>query len=84
MSKARLIKLPVISYNTGGVSDIIFDNKNGFLCSQKDYHALAEKMLKVSLDNNLRDRLSNFNDDLAEFSHQVMIKEHYNLYKNLY
>ena len=38
--EARLLKLPVLSYNTGGIRDVIQHGKNGYLYHQKDWQKL--------------------------------------------
>jgi glycosyltransferase involved in cell wall biosynthesis len=81
--EARLIKLPVITYNTGGISDVIINGKNGFICRQKDYIDLASKMLSLMTNKNLYMRLKNYNEDLNDFDTNYMIKKHINLYKHL-
>lgn len=81
--EARLLKLPVITYDTGGISDVIQDGKNGFLIPQKQWEQLAHAMLKVSQTPQLHDQLQNYADNLEEFNEQVMLKQHYDLYKKL-
>lgn len=51
--------VPVISYDiTYGPSEIIENGVNGFLVKKYDINALAEKILSVLLNPNLRDKLS--------------------------
>lgn len=52
--------VPVISYDiTYGPSELIKDGWNGFLIKKYDINALAEKILSVLLDKDLRKTLSN-------------------------
>lgn len=81
--EARALKLPVLSYNTGGIHDVIFHSKNGFLYKQKDWLELASGMLEVSQNNKIHNQLSSFQDNLDDFKNSKMISEHLKLYKDL-
>lgn len=81
--EARLLKLPVLAYDTGGIKDIIFNGKNGFLYQQKDTVALSRGMLELSLNKQLQNSLSSFTDNLESFKDQTMAFEHIQLYSNL-
>ena len=81
--EARALKLPVISYNTGGIPEVIFNNLNGFLCEQNNWNKLSDYMLKISIDKNLYHKLSEHPDNLNQFSYKTMLDSHMNLYKNL-
>ncbi len=81
--EARLLKLPVLSYNTGGISDVIRDGQNGFLYPQKDWRALADGMLQLIEQPELYKRLRDHRDDLSEFNDAAMVKRHVQLYNNL-
>ena len=35
--EARLQKLPVLAYDTGGIHDVIFNGSNGFLYTPKEW-----------------------------------------------
>lgn len=81
--EARLLKLPVISYDTGGITEIIFDNINGLIFKQKDWQSLSNGMLKISLDRSLFEKLQNYQDDLSSFKDSTMVELHVQLYENL-
>ncbi len=81
--EARLLKLPVVSYTTGGVPDVIQHGRNGLLYAQKDWRALADGMLQLVTSPQLRDQLGNHTDDLSDFNHATMVKQHIQLYKTL-
>ena len=81
--EARLQKLPVLSYDTGGIHDVIFNGNNGFLYKPKDWKNLSKGMLRLIRNKDLHAKLSIFDDDLSSFSTQTMIKQHINLYKSL-
>ena len=50
-------KLPVISTNVGGIPDVVIDDVNGYVCKPKDSMDLAEKIEKLLLNRNLRERM---------------------------
>ena len=81
--EARLLKLPVISYNVGGIRDVITHEENGFLCKPGNWQELADNMCHVALDKNCYQKFQNYHEDLADFNHQNMIQHHINLYNSL-
>lgn len=83
IAEARLLKLPVICYDTGGIKDIIIHEKNGLLYKQKDWHALAYGMLDLMHDKKLYTRLKTYTDNLDSFKREHMIDKHIALYKQL-
>ncbi|OQA35866.1 MAG: putative glycosyltransferase EpsF [Candidatus Dependentiae bacterium ADurb.Bin331] len=80
--EARLLKLPVLSYNTGGIHDIIFSGENGFLYKQKQWHQLAHGMLTLAQNNQLYKKLASYHDDLRSFEQSYMIQQHLTLYRD--
>ncbi|MCL4361349.1 glycosyltransferase [Candidatus Dependentiae bacterium] len=81
--EARLMKLPVLCYDTGGIKDVIFHGKNGFLFKQRDWPELAHGMLEISLNKDLYKRLSDYQDNLQDFDNRSMIEQHLKVYKDL-
>lgn len=82
--EARLLKLPVISYNTGGIHDVIIHGKNGLLCEQYDWMSLAKHMLEVSKQETVHQPLSSYKENLSDFRPEAMIKQHLELYHTLH
>lgn len=81
--EARLLKIPVLSYNTGGIHDVILHGENGFLYNQKDVTALSSGMIKIMEDRKLFCKLQNFQENLDDFNNLQMAKQHIELYNNL-
>jgi len=81
--EARLLKLPVISYNTGGIHDVIIHGENGFLYEQKNLRGLTAGMLSVMQDKNLFCKLQKFQEDLSDFNCKQMVQQHIELYQQL-
>lgn len=82
--EARLSRLPVIAYKISGIPEIIFDNKNGFLVEPGDWLSLAKNIKFLLLNKKNILRLSNYNDQLLNFREDFMMKNHINLYKELF
>lgn len=81
--EARLLKLPVICYNTGGISDIIIHEENGLLYEKHNYQGLAQGMRLVIEKPQFYQKLRNHKDNLIPFYHSSMIHEHIHLYEKL-
>ena len=81
--EARLLKLPVLTYNTGGIHDVVMHGQNGFLYKQGDVQSLAHGMLEVTKNKLLYCKLQNFQEDLSDFNNQQMVQQHIQLYQNL-
>ena len=81
--EARMLKIPVLSYKTGGIPDIISDQQNGLLFEQKDWPCLANGMLEISKNSDFQDKLANFQDNLSDFDNLKMVLDHIKLYKEI-
>lgn len=81
--EARLLKLPVISYTTGGIADVITHGANGLLCAQKEWGTLADSILQLMHNQELYTQLQTHNDMLTDFENTSMINEHCLLYRTL-
>jgi glycosyltransferase involved in cell wall biosynthesis len=81
--EARLLKLPVIAYNTGGISDVIKHERNGLLIKQCNWKELSNAMTRIINDKRLYKRLVSYKDDLQAFDQRVMLKQHITLYQKI-
>lgn len=81
--EARILQLPVISYNTGGISDVIINEKNGLLVPQKKWCLLAEAMLRIMRDTALYTTTKQHPDQLHDFKTTTMVDQHCALYQRL-
>lgn len=82
--EARLLKLPVLSYRTGGIHDVITHEHNGLLFMQKDWHNLACGMLELSRKKEKHAKLSTHKEDLSDFKDEQMIAQHADLYRSMF
>jgi glycosyltransferase involved in cell wall biosynthesis len=81
--EARVLKLPVISYDTGGIHDVISHGENGLLYQQKDWQSLAQGMLQLVENKELYNRLAGYQETLEDFDGDHMATQHINLYQQL-
>lgn len=81
--EARLLQLPVVSYKTGGIPEVIIHNVNGLLYEQKDWPGLANGLCDLIEDPALYARLSSYPDQLTPFTYQHMVEQHVNMYHAL-
>ena len=81
--EARLLKLPIISYDTGGITDIIFHEQNGLIYKQGEWKCLANGMLLLAESSAMHQRFQLYSDRLDDFNAHHMIEQHYTLYQKL-
>ena len=81
--EARLLKLPVLSYNTGGIHDVISSGENGLLYPQKDVRGLAKGMIELTQRPELHTTLQSHQDNLTDFNDMYMVRQHISLYEAL-
>ena len=58
LQEAMGVGLPILTTNVPGPSEVVEDGVSGLLCEAKDAADLAEKMLTLHGDADLRDRLA--------------------------
>ena len=78
-------KLPVIVTNVGGISDICVDERNGLIVRPKDPESIAEAMLRLIEDEELRRGLGKNGEELvrSDFSLENVVMSTLNLYEEI-
>ncbi|MFV0540015.1 MAG: glycosyltransferase [Aestuariibaculum sp.] len=83
INEAFYFKVPVISTNAGGITDIVINERTGFLANVNDYKALADKLMLAHQDKSRIEAIvNNANKQLLEgFSTKIMAQKTIELYK---
>ncbi len=77
--------LPIVTTNTVGCRDVVEDGLNGYLVPIKNAEELADKILKLILDKNLRIKMGkeSFKIASSKFSSKKIVAQTLRLYKDL-
>lgn len=83
--EAMAMRVPAVCYNVDGISEIITNNKTGFLVPTNDINMFAEKLKVLLRHGALRSRFESAIDhrDFSEFSISTMVKKQERLYRSL-
>lgn len=83
--EAMSMRVPAVCYDVDGISEVITDNKTGFLVKVNDISAFAEKIKVLLRHASLRERFEAAIDkrDFSEFTVSTMIKKQERLYRSL-
>ncbi len=84
LAEAMAMNLPVVASGNAGVIDIVVDNETGLLVPPKDYHALADGILKLASDPLMRKRFGEAGRKRVEklFSIQSVVQKLEKFYCN--
>ena len=82
---AEAVGLPVITTDWVGCRDTVIDGENGYLIPIKDANALAEKIIILVDNSELRQRMGNAAREYAEkyFSIENVVNKHLELYNEM-
>jgi len=78
--EAMMAALPVIASNVGGVKDILRDYQNGILINSGDYKEIADKIIELYKNPDLRNRLAKAGHDSVR---GYNIKDIIDIFENL-
>lgn len=83
--EAMAAKKPVIGTNVDGIKEIVKEGENGFLVNFRDKEKMAETLLILLNDSNLRQKMgeSGFEFVKVKFSLERMIKDYQDLYVSI-
>ncbi len=83
--EAAAAGLPIITTDTGGISDIVQSGRNGLVVRQKDSHAIACAIRALYKDNELRNRLGKSGKDYvsARFSWEAVSDRYASVFENI-
>ena len=79
------MRVPAVCYDVDGISEVITNNKTGFLVTPSDINTFADKLKVLLRHNALRERFEAAIDrrDFAEFTSATMVKKQERLYRSL-
>ena len=83
--EAMSMRIPAVCYDVDGISEVVTNNKTGFLVPPKDIDKFAEKLKVLLRNNSLRARFEAAIDhrDFSEFTANNMVKKQERLYRSL-
>ncbi len=83
--EAMAMRVPAVCYDVDGISEVITNNKTGFLVPPSDINTFADKLRVLLRHNALRERFEANIDrrDFAEFTAATMVKKQERLYRSL-
>ncbi len=83
--EAMAMCVPAVCYNVDGISEVVTNNKTGFLVPENDINTFAEKLKVLLRHTALRERFEAAIDhrDFSEFTVSTMVKKQERLYRSL-
>ena len=83
--EAMAASKPVVATNTGGIAEVLVENKTGFLVAPGDIKTMSENLINLLRNKNLRDKIGqNAKNSLGSaFSLSNMVKHTHVLYLDL-
>ncbi|MBP5616976.1 MAG: glycosyltransferase family 4 protein [Elusimicrobiaceae bacterium] len=83
--EAMAMRVPAVCYDVDGISEVITNNKTGFLVPPSDINTFADKLKVILRHKQLRERFEANIDrrDFAEFTSATMVKKQERLYRSL-
>lgn len=85
MAEASLMELPVISTKTGSISEVVLDGKTGFLIEAENHEQLADAMINLGKNPELRREMGQAGQKYIEenFSYVKIAEKFYNFFLKL-
>lgn len=82
--EAMGVALPVVATNVGGASEVIESGENAILVEPNDIDAIADAVIKLASDDELRHRLGRTARETvtSRFGSDRMVERHFELYSN--
>lgn len=85
VAEAMACAKPIVATNCSSLSELVVDDKGGFLCEIDNVNDFVDSIKLILEDENLRKKMGNFNRNrvLNMFSMDRMVKEYIKLYNLL-
>ena len=83
--EAMAMRVPAVCYDVDGISEVVTNNKTGFLVAPSDINTFADKIKVLLRHKQLMERFEANIDrrDFAEFTAATMVKKQERLYRSL-
>ncbi|MCM8784043.1 MAG: glycosyltransferase family 4 protein [Candidatus Omnitrophica bacterium] len=84
--EAMSLGKPIVATDVDGIRELIEDGENGFLVEPGDYYNLAQKIMFILEEENLRKKFTDRNiytETLSKFNLDLMTRETENLYSKM-
>jgi glycosyltransferase involved in cell wall biosynthesis len=82
--EAMYYRLPVVSTNVQGIPYIIKDGRNGFLVPPRNHEQLANRMMFLLENRNIREEMGETNHkDSLQYKWERLVEKYISLYRNL-
>lgn len=83
--ESQMCSKPVVSFDIGGVKDIVIPDKTAFIIPNKDEESFVKKLLQLIENKELRNKMGEEAKDFAfkNFTSDLFIKNYTKLYKDL-
>jgi glycosyltransferase involved in cell wall biosynthesis len=83
--EALAAKKPVVTTDVGGISNIVANDKNGFIVPSNDVEAFSTALLRMVEDDELRSAMKHFSDSdtASQFNYRRLVSDISNLYSRL-
>ena len=84
--QAMSVGLPIVATSTGGIPEVVSENKSGFLVRPADPNVLAQAILKILRDKNLARKMGEMarKEATVRFNLKDMISELENTYEEVH
>ncbi len=85
MAEASLMELPVISTLSGSIEDIVVNGITGLLVKPNDQDSLAEAMIRLGLDQELRQKIGQAGRQyiVDNFTYKIVAEKFYEFFKKI-
>jgi glycosyltransferase involved in cell wall biosynthesis len=76
---------PMVSFNIGGVADLVRPNITGYLAQPENYHDFGQGIIQLLEDDNLRQKMSENCRAIAlkEYTLELQAKRYIELYQQV-
>ena len=81
--EARILKIPCICYDTGGIKEILHHDQNGFLIKSKNPADLAFYLYQLIINPFKQATFKAFSDQIDNFYEKQMLLQHKEIYKQM-